>query len=143
MICLNGEHSAVSQALLEDVTSLHPRASKTLQHQCLRSFTFTSHASACLSIGCTLDTEALNLLRGRKLKTLMMSSAEVSVPSSWSPPPAHSPEHSRQPGPTCPRRFCPAHTDVWMIFRKSCPVLGLKMKMAPLIGFVVKFPSKV
>lgn len=30
-----------------------------------------------------------------------------------------------------------------MIFRKSCPVLGLKMKMAPLMGFVVKFPSKV
>lgn len=44
---------------------------------------------------------------------------------------------------TCPRRFCPAHTDVWMIFRKSCPVLGLKMKMAPLIGLVVKLPSNV
>lgn len=44
---------------------------------------------------------------------------------------------------TCPRRFCPAHTDVWMIFRKSCPVLGLKMKIAPLIGLVVKLPSNV
>lgn len=44
---------------------------------------------------------------------------------------------------TCPRRFWPAHTDVWMILRNSWPVLGLKMKMAPLIGFVVKLPSKV
>lgn len=77
------------------------------------------------------------------MKTLMISSAQVSVPSSRSPCPAHSAKHSMQPGPTCPRRFCPAHTDVWMIFRNSCPVLGLKMKMAPLMGFVVKFPSKV
>ena len=30
-----------------------------------------------------------------------------------------------------------------MILRKSCPVLGLKIKIAPLIGFVVKLPSKV
>jgi hypothetical protein len=30
-----------------------------------------------------------------------------------------------------------------MIFKKSCPVRGLKMKMAPLIGFVVRLPSKV
>ena len=44
---------------------------------------------------------------------------------------------------TCPRRFCPAHTDVCMIFKNNCPVLGLKMKMAPLIGLVVKFPSNV
>lgn len=44
---------------------------------------------------------------------------------------------------TWPKRFCPAQTEVWMIFKKSCPVRGLKMKMAPLIGFVVKFPSKV
>ena len=42
-----------------------------------------------------------------------------------------------------PRRFCPAHTEVWMILRKSCPVRGLKMKMAPLIGLVVRLPSKV
>ena len=42
-----------------------------------------------------------------------------------------------------PRRFWPAHTDVWMILRKSWPVRGLKMKMAPLIGFVVRLPSKV
>lgn len=44
---------------------------------------------------------------------------------------------------SCPRRFCPAHTLVWMILRKSCPVLGLKMKMAPLMGLVVRLPSKV
>mmetsp|Transcript_67280 Transcript_67280/g.140141 ORF Transcript_67280/g.140141 Transcript_67280/m.140141 type:complete len:202 (+) Transcript_67280:1445-2050(+) len=44
---------------------------------------------------------------------------------------------------SCPRRFCPAHTEVWMILRKSWPERGLKMKMAPLIGFVVKFPSNV
>lgn len=44
---------------------------------------------------------------------------------------------------TCPKRFCPAHTDVWIILRNSCPVRGLKMKMAPLMGLVVKFPSKV
>ena len=44
---------------------------------------------------------------------------------------------------SCPRRFCPAHTEVWMIFRKSWPVRGLKMKMAPLIGLVVKLPSNV
>ena len=30
-----------------------------------------------------------------------------------------------------------------MIFRNSCPVRGLKMKMAPLMGFVVRFPSNV
>lgn len=30
-----------------------------------------------------------------------------------------------------------------MILRKSCPVRGLKIKMAPLIGFVVKLPSNV
>ena len=42
-----------------------------------------------------------------------------------------------------PRRFCPAHTLVWMILRNSCPVRGLKMKMAPLMGFVVKLPSNV
>jgi len=39
-----------------------------------------------------------------------------------------------------PRRFWPAHTLVWMIFKKSWPVRGLKMKMAPLMGFVVKLP---
>jgi hypothetical protein len=36
-----------------------------------------------------------------------------------------------------PRRFWPAHTLVWITFRKSWPVRGLKMKMAPLMGFVV------
>ena len=30
-----------------------------------------------------------------------------------------------------------------MIFRKSCPVRGLKMKMAPLMGLVVRLPSNV
>lgn len=30
-----------------------------------------------------------------------------------------------------------------MILRKSCPVRGLKMKMAPLMGLVVKLPSNV
>ena len=43
----------------------------------------------------------------------------------------------------CPRRFCPAHTEVCIIFKKSCPVRGLKIKMAPLIGLVVKLPSNV
>ena len=42
-----------------------------------------------------------------------------------------------------PRRFWPAHTDVWMIFKNNWPVLGLNIKMAPLIGFVVRFPSNV
>mmetsp|Transcript_59689 Transcript_59689/g.141213 ORF Transcript_59689/g.141213 Transcript_59689/m.141213 type:complete len:220 (+) Transcript_59689:826-1485(+) len=42
-----------------------------------------------------------------------------------------------------PRRFCPAHTDVWMILRNIWPVRGLKMKMAPLMGLVVRLPSKV
>jgi hypothetical protein len=27
--------------------------------------------------------------------------------------------------------------------RNNCPVLGLKIKMAPLVDFVVRFPSKV
>lgn len=44
---------------------------------------------------------------------------------------------------SCESRFWPAHTEVWMIFRKSCPVRGLKMKMAPLMGLVVRLPSKV
>ena len=38
------------------------------------------------------------------------------------------------------RRFCPAHTLVWIILRKSWPVRGLKMKMAPLMGLVVRLP---
>ncbi len=44
---------------------------------------------------------------------------------------------------SCPRRFWPAQTLVWIILRKSYPVLGLKMKIAPLIGLVVRFPSWV
>jgi len=44
---------------------------------------------------------------------------------------------------SCERRFWPAQTDVWMTLRKSCPVRGLKMKMAPLMGLVVRLPSKV
>mmetsp|Transcript_19611 Transcript_19611/g.66711 ORF Transcript_19611/g.66711 Transcript_19611/m.66711 type:complete len:220 (+) Transcript_19611:1136-1795(+) len=44
---------------------------------------------------------------------------------------------------SCERRFCPAHTDVWITFRYSWPVRGLKMNIAPLIGFVVRFPSNV
>lgn len=32
---------------------------------------------------------------------------------------------------------------VWMILRNSCPERGLKMKMAPLMGFVVRLPSNV
>ena len=44
---------------------------------------------------------------------------------------------------SCPSRFCPAHTLVWITFKKSCPVRGLKMKIAPLIGFVVRLPSNV
>jgi len=32
---------------------------------------------------------------------------------------------------------------VWMILRNSCPLLGLKMKIAPLMGLVVRLPSKV
>ena len=42
-----------------------------------------------------------------------------------------------------PNLFCPAHTLVWIIFKNNWPVLGFKMKMAPLIGLVVKFPSNV
>lgn len=44
---------------------------------------------------------------------------------------------------SCDRRFWPAQTLVWMILRKSWPVRGLKMKMAPLMGLVVRLPSKV
>jgi len=44
---------------------------------------------------------------------------------------------------SCPRRFWPAQTDVWMILMNAWPVRGLKMKMAPLIGLVVKLPSNV
>lgn len=44
---------------------------------------------------------------------------------------------------TWPNLFCPAHTDVWIIFKKSWPVRGLNTKMAPLIGFVVRLPSNV
>mmetsp|Transcript_27245 Transcript_27245/g.46263 ORF Transcript_27245/g.46263 Transcript_27245/m.46263 type:complete len:200 (+) Transcript_27245:2455-3054(+) len=40
-------------------------------------------------------------------------------------------------------RFCPAQTLVWITFRNSCPVRGLKMNSAPLMGFVVRFPSNV
>lgn len=36
------------------------------------------------------------------------------------------------------RRFWPAHTLVWMILRKSWPERGLKMKMAPLMGLVLR-----
>ena len=43
----------------------------------------------------------------------------------------------------CPNLFCPFHTEVCIIFKNSCPVFGLKIKIAPLTGFVVKFPSKV
>ena len=43
----------------------------------------------------------------------------------------------------CPRRFWPAQTDVCTIFKNNCPVRGLKTKIAPLMGFVVRFPSKV
>mmetsp|Transcript_11608 Transcript_11608/g.37101 ORF Transcript_11608/g.37101 Transcript_11608/m.37101 type:complete len:323 (-) Transcript_11608:4077-5045(-) len=44
---------------------------------------------------------------------------------------------------SCDSRFCPAHTEVWMTLRKSCPVRGLKMKMAPLMGLVTRLPSIV
>lgn len=44
---------------------------------------------------------------------------------------------------SCPSRFCPAHTEVCMILRNSCPVRGLKMKIAPFIGLVVRLPSNV
>ena len=42
-----------------------------------------------------------------------------------------------------PKRFCPAQTLVCTILRKSWPVRGLNTKMAPLMGFVVRLPSKV
>jgi hypothetical protein len=32
---------------------------------------------------------------------------------------------------SCPRRFWPAQTLVWIIFKNSCPERGLKMKIAP------------
>eukprot|EP01139_Manchomonas_bermudensis_P010441 Amastigsp_a340469_15.p4 type:complete len:121 gc:universal Amastigsp_a340469_15:1313-1675(+) len=44
---------------------------------------------------------------------------------------------------SCERRRWPAQTEVWMILRNSWPVRGLKMKIAPLIGLVVRLPSKV
>ena len=143
MICCDSETCTVSQALLEDVSSVHLRASQTLHRQRLHSSTSISHTNARLSTGYTLQIETPNLLRGRRLKTPKTTSAQVSVPGSQSPPQLAARSPAGGQGPTCPRRFCPAHTDVWMIFRKSCPVLGLKMKMAPLMGFVVKFPSKV
>lgn len=40
VICCNSQHSAVSQVLLVDIGSVHPRASKTLQHQRLHSYFF-------------------------------------------------------------------------------------------------------
>lgn len=40
----------------------------------------------------------------------------------------------------CPNLFCPAQTLVCITFKNSCPVLGLKVNTAPLIGLVVKFP---
>ena len=43
----------------------------------------------------------------------------------------------------CPSLFCPFHTEVWIIFKNNWPVFGLKIKIAPLTGFVVKFPSNV
>ena len=42
-----------------------------------------------------------------------------------------------------PNLFCPAHTLVWITFKNSWPVLGLRMNIAPLIGLVVKLPSNV
>ena len=44
---------------------------------------------------------------------------------------------------SCPSLFCPAQTDVCTILRNSCPVRGLNTKIAPLMGFVVRLPSKV
>ena len=43
----------------------------------------------------------------------------------------------------CPSLFWPAQTDVWTILRNSCPVRGLNTKIAPLMGLVVRLPSKV
>ncbi len=40
----------------------------------------------------------------------------------------------------CPNLFCPAHTLVWITLRNSWPVLGFRMKIAPLIGLVVRLP---
>jgi hypothetical protein len=40
-----------------------------------------------------------------------------------------------------PNLFYPAQTDVWMILRNNYPVRGLKIKIAPFIGFVVRLPS--
>jgi len=37
-----------------------------------------------------------------------------------------------------PSRFWPAQTEVWMILRKSWPVRGLKMKMAPTVRVRVR-----
>lgn len=49
-------------------------------------------------------------------------------------------DHAERALASCERRFCPAQTEVWMILRKSWPERGLKMKMAPLIGLVVRLP---
>ena len=44
---------------------------------------------------------------------------------------------------SCVRRFCPAHTEVWITFRKSWPVRGLMIATKPFMGLVVVLPSKV
>lgn len=43
------EHRTVTQALLDNVGSLHLRPPKSLRQQCLSSSTFISHAPACLT----------------------------------------------------------------------------------------------
>jgi hypothetical protein len=41
------------------------------------------------------------------------------------------------------RNLVPNIKEAKHTFRNSCPVLGLNMKIAPLIGLVVRFPSNV
>ena len=44
---------------------------------------------------------------------------------------------------SCPSLFYPAQTEVCMILRNNWPVRGLNIKIAPLMGLVVRLPSKV
>ena len=42
-----------------------------------------------------------------------------------------------------PNLFYPAQVEVCIIFKYNYPFLGLNINIAPFIGFVVRFPSKV
>lgn len=132
MTCCDGEHGAVSgaQALYT------PESQKSCDINPALVYFYVPHG-----LHWSLSSSLVKRQEDKDPHDVFCS---CECPEQPGPVPSSQPEVLQAPAcPTCPRRFCPAHTDVWMIFRKSCPVLGLKMKMAPLMGFVVKFPSKV